>query len=397
MKNCVCRFIVTSDLHFKSEREKEQERFEKGMKMAYDYARSQPYNKIDLFVADGDFADRGEEGQMLSVKAEMDECLEPGISKIMTLASHEFMSEGVEAAYEKLGRIFNLPSESHLVINGYHFIGVSCSERCRFNDEKKKFLAEELKKAAETDRRKPIFVFQHPHIQETVYGSHAWGEDELTSIMMDYPQIIDFSGHSHAPINDPRSIYQKHFTCFGTGSLSYFELDEFDLTTGTVPPDAKNCAQFLIGEIFDDNSVKIIPVDILSGRFFNDGAVIERPWDPDSFVYTDARADEEKTPVFPEGTRFDIEYSDGKMKVCFGQAINEPVRTNSYSLTIKNSEGLVFAQKKAASSYYIYDMPETISMEWDASYPAGEYTATVTANGYWKAKSEPISKKFTIK
>jgi hypothetical protein len=82
-----------------------------------------------------------------------------------------------------------------------------------------------------------------------VYGSINWGEDDIIAILNDYPQVIDFSGHSHAPINDPRSIHQKYITSLNTGSLSYFELDEFDLMYGTVPPDAKQCAQFYIVEV----------------------------------------------------------------------------------------------------------------------------------------------------
>ena len=49
---------------------------------------------------------------------------------------------------------------------------------------------------------------------------------EFAEILKNYPQVVDFSGHSHVPINDPRSIHQKHFTALGTGSLSYFELDD---------------------------------------------------------------------------------------------------------------------------------------------------------------------------
>ena len=84
---------------------------------------------------------------------------------------------------------------------------------------------EELKKAAEDDPTKPIFVQQHYHITNTVYGSDLWGTDVFTSILNKYPQVIDFSGHSHYPINDPRSIWQGRFTALGCGTLAYFELE----------------------------------------------------------------------------------------------------------------------------------------------------------------------------
>jgi hypothetical protein len=102
----------------------------------------------------------------------------------------------------------------------------------------------------------------------TVYGSANWGEDELTDILMNYPQIIDFSGHSHAPINDPRSIHQRHFTCLGTGTLSYFELDEFDKYYGTIPPGNDRAAQMLFVEADADMRVRVYPYDLITSNFF---------------------------------------------------------------------------------------------------------------------------------
>ena len=40
-----------------------------------------------------------------------------------------------------------------------------------------------------------------------------------------YSNIINFSGHSHFPIIDERSIWQKEFTAIQTGSTSYVELE----------------------------------------------------------------------------------------------------------------------------------------------------------------------------
>ena len=105
---------------------------------------------------------------------------------------------------------------------------------------------------------------------------------------MDYPQIIYFSGHSHAPINDPRSIHQKHFTSLGTGTLSYFELDEFDKITGTIPDDCEKAAQMLIVEADAQNRVRVYPFDILTNSFFPYIWKVDAPSDPSAFLYTDS-------------------------------------------------------------------------------------------------------------
>ena len=47
--NARLRFIVTSDIHYEADKDLEKERFEKGMKMAYDYAASCSYKNIDAF------------------------------------------------------------------------------------------------------------------------------------------------------------------------------------------------------------------------------------------------------------------------------------------------------------------------------------------------------------
>ena len=232
----VLRFLVVSDVHYGDEREAEYERMEKAINTAYELSEKEEYSKLDALYVVGDFSKRGTEKQMYAFKNTLDEFLKEGTEVAVSLASHEFMNDGEEKALENFGRIFGMEPDTHKVINGYHFISVTSTNGCHFDEAKQNWVAAELKKAAADDPRKPIFFFQHPHIMGTVYGSANWGEDELTAILMNYPQIIDFSGHSHAPINDPRSIHQKHFTCLGTGTLSYFELDEFDKVYGTVPP-----------------------------------------------------------------------------------------------------------------------------------------------------------------
>ena len=222
----VLRFIASSDLHANREHPSRVENFRKGLNLIYKYAEGCEYNKLDAVIINGDFADGGKDEQMLDVKEAFDDCLKPETKWILTMASHEFFCEGGEAAaLEKFGRIFGVPTDNHNVINGFHFISVTTTNGCRFNDEKRAWIKAELDKAVADDPFKPVFFFQHPHIQGTVYGNVYWGEDEITDILMNYPQIIDFSGHSHAPVNDPRSIHQQHFTSVGTGSFKYFELD----------------------------------------------------------------------------------------------------------------------------------------------------------------------------
>lgn len=390
------RFIVTSDIHYKIDTDVEKERFEKGMQNAYKYAEEQSYKNIDAFFAVGDFANRGQADEMLKFKESLDKVIRPETKITLMLASHEFMSEGQEAAREKLKSIYGYEPDNHFELNGCNFICISTEDGCRIKEQKQDWLKEKLADSVKNGRKAPIFVFQHPHLTDTVYGSINWGEDDIIAILNDYPQVIDFSGHSHAPINDPRSIHQKYITSLNTGSLSYFELDEFDLMYGTVPPDAKQCAQFYIVEVNEENAVRILSYDILTERFFDNEYIIETPWDPESFVYTPERALTEPKPYFSDDTVCAISAGSGKLNAEFTQAKTDGYRVNAYTLAVRNSDGEIILQKRVTSSYYLNDMPEKMSVSFDFPFDAGEYTLEITAHGFWIVKSDKFVFRFSV-
>ncbi len=396
-KNVKLRFIVTSDIHYKADTDVERERFEKGMNMAYSYADECEYKNIDAFFAVGDFANCGSDAEMRKFKASLDKVIAPETKKVLMLASHEFKSiDGQEGAEIRLREIFNQEPDNYFTIKGCPFICISTEDGCSIKDAKQKWLKFCLEDAIADNRKTPVFVFQHPHLTDTVYGSINWGDDDIIAILTDYPQVIDFSGHSHAPINDPRSVHQKYFTSFNTGSFSYFELDEFDFMYGTVPPDCKECAQFYIVEVDENNAVRVIPVDILTESFFSDGYYIKTPWEPDSFEFTDARIADEKRPYFRADSSIDVNYDNGKLYVAFSQAETQSYRVDSYTVVVRNTDNEVISQKKVSSSYYIKNMPETVSLSFDFPYNKGKFRLEITAHGFWIAKSEKLTAEFEI-
>ena len=384
------RFMVVSDVHYKDEKCIEEERMEKAIKIAYRLCdESENYKKLDALYVVGDFANSGTENQMLKFKNTLDTNLRDETQYTLMMASHEFHSEGVEAAYEKFQRIFNKPVDDHRVINGFHFINLTCSQSCNFHADKIEFAARELKKAREADPKKPIFVFQHPHITDTVYGSILWGEDELYTTYMDYPQIINFSGHSHVPINNPRSIHQNHFTSLGTGSLSYTELDEFDKYYGTLPPHKANFAQMLIVEADADMRVRIYPYDLITSNFFPFTWEIDSAWDVDSYLYTDARYKTTDAPYFEESAKAVIsDVKENGFTVTFDQAKIEKEYVDDYNVIVKNSDGVTVRNSTVWSEYYFYNMPDTITVAFDGLEKGKEYQVFVYANSFWDTRCE---------
>ena len=392
----VMRMIVCSDIHCKEDVSTEPERLIKGIGEAYRYADRTDYPHIDAIFTVGDFANLGTRKEMEMYKSCLDRSLRSETVSVVTMASHEYRHDGYEGARTRFDEIFGQAPDTHTVVNGFHCIALTTQEACHLWGEKRTWLSGELKKAAADGGQKPIFVFQHPHIIDTVYGSKNWGYDDIYAILMDYPQVIDFSGHSHAPINDPRSVYQKHFTCFGTGSLSYFELDEFDFIHGTIPPEKEKCAQFLIVEAYDDGSVRVLPYDILSGKFFHAGAWIKTPFDPDSFVYTDRRYLHPEKPFFDRETSVQVQVSDNAATVTFDAAHSPTERINAYRLVLKRADtGMILRQVRITSRYFLYEMPQAYSFTFDGLGP-GEYRVEITAEGFWHNASDPLTKDFAV-
>lgn len=385
----VLRFIALSDVHYKDEHTVERDRMKRAIELGYSLSReSETHPSLDALYVIGDFANRGTEEQMLAFYDTL-KAVKPETEKTITLASHEFMSEE-PVALERFARIFAMEPDTHKVINGFHFIAVTTTRGCHFSEEKIAWVNAELEKSAAAAPGKPIFFFQHPHVSGTVYGSKNWGEDELYTTLMNYPQIINFSGHSHAPVNDPRSVHQQHFTSFGTGSLSYFELDEFDKIYGTCPPDEAQCAQMLFVEADKDGRVRVYPYDILSENFFPFVWEIDRPWDTGSFSYTDEiRYKCDYAPYFAPDDAIsvsDVE-RDG-FDITFPQAKADKEYVNSYDVTVRDKKsGLTVKKVSFWSHYYLYNMPETITYTVTDLAPATDYEVEIYANGFWFNRS----------
>lgn len=70
---------------------------------------------------------------------------------------------------------------------------------------------------------KPFFYFQHPPIDGTTSDSSrgSGGKKSVRAALDRFPNCIAFTGHTHRPFIDERSIWQGTFTAVATPSLSY--------------------------------------------------------------------------------------------------------------------------------------------------------------------------------
>lgn len=273
----VMRFVVASDIHVDdSGSELEEERLDNLFKTSYKYAsKNKKYNKVDAFLFVGDITNIGTLNSFNKFNNIINENIKSESKLMVSLGNHDFYSDPSNTV-DNFRNVFNSYEDEHLLINGFHFIKISPSDGNHYNEEKQNWLDNELLKASLDTPSLPIFVMQHHHINGTVYGSTVWGVEELTHILNKYPQVVDFSGHSHFPIIDERNIHQDKFTSIGTGTLSYYELGLNGVASEFIFPtdyqggyskyknnNTRDAAQFQIIEVNKSGDIRIIGYDLI--------------------------------------------------------------------------------------------------------------------------------------
>lgn len=269
----VVRFAVLSDIHISSENETDLNaiHFDNFFKDLYDYSDKSDYKKIDAILVAGDMTARGQDEQYRMFNKILNENIKDETNVICVLGNHEFIAyrdDDPKVGYEKYKEYINNEVDRHEIINGYHFIGVSYSDDAKTFKTKKQWLKNELDKACNDTPDKPVFVFNHPHPFATVYGSVNWCDITLKNVLSKYPQVIDFSGHSHYAANDPRSIWQGSFTAVGSGCLAGQQTNLDYLTGGQDVPG--ETGTFWIVEADAEGNVNLKLYDVVSHELFED-------------------------------------------------------------------------------------------------------------------------------
>jgi len=394
----VVRFTVTSDVHLKDEGgEAEAYRLGLMIRSSYDIAESDSsYNKLDAVAFAGDFSNDGSPSTLKLFRDICESNLKGDTKNLAVLGNHEF-------SYDKANTIANfesivgLPYRYHKVINGVHFIGMSPDNGgSGYTFDTQVWLNKQLKEAVADNPKNPIFVFQHHHIWGTVYGSESWGNIDLSTVLSQYPQVVDFSGHSHYPINDPRSIWQGAFTALGTGTLSYFEMESSLFGKGQFPEGNHNAAQMYVVEVDANGSTRIRSYDLLANQFIGETYYIAKPAGRTTFAYnTVNRIAKDKKPVFDAGAKI----TASKTADC-SYSINFPAAKDSlvvwqYKITVRQNLGAAAFKTTHLSDYYYTPMPTEYNINIGNLHSGKTYNATVLAmNAYYKL-SKPLTLTFT--
>lgn len=156
-------------------------------------------------------------------------------------------------------------------IDGYHYIFLGTEQPhpkdCEMSSQQLEWLDAKLAEQAAPDR--PIFIFIHQPLMDTVAGSlqaQGWygvnQDAELKAVLAKYPQAILFSGHTHWQLQAPHTMYDgvgQMPTMFNASSVAYLWTDEDEHLEGS---------EGLHVEIYKDRVV-------VKGRDFTAGKWIE--------------------------------------------------------------------------------------------------------------------------
>ena len=357
------------------------------------FDNDETYAGVDGFFGLGDFSSIGGEGDYANYAATLKEHVREETTLVNIHGNHEFKNDNYKEYFVKY---FGHEPDTVTDINGFQFVAFS-GERSMtewtFTPSSLKWLEDSITQAQKKSGTKPVFVFQHPHAWGTVYGSTYWGDPQLNPIFNKHPGIVDFSGHSHYPMNDPRSILQTKYTTVGCGAMATFETDK-NLLPGHHPDGYEKAAQITVVEADSDGSVRIRGYDLYSDTYFCD-YYIENANDPDTFAYTykNMKAHDE-APVFAEDMQATAYKNDGgEWIISFDEA--QPAEgyiVHNYTVTIKDESGKQVFSDKFVDDYFVFDDDSTADFRIGADTLESGKTYTLTAKAetaYRKTATSP--------
>lgn len=347
-------------------------------------------NNVDMILFAGDMGDLGTRFAFQTYADAVDDVFgneKPIIQNIM--GNHDYWNKNALTAINHIKAFEDITEQSpwtHYVVNGYHFIGASPNYGSMKSGYRitAKWLDDELEKASADSDGKPIFVMTHNQPFDTCYGSDEWGDVSLNKVLEKYPNIVNFSGHSHYSILDERSIWQGEYTVMTTQSLSYTEL-ETGKDNGTIPPNADATPMGYIME-FSDDAIDIHRMNFADGNMGYEEKQdklwsFSLPYKNDGKYAFDSRKADNKTPVLSDTTGT-ASSNDAKLILSFAAGTDDDF-VHSYKVVIDDKEAKYFF-----SDFYngIDNMSNTVELELENNGSAHSYK--IYAVDSWGEESE---------
>ncbi len=288
----IMSFGVSSDMHIGggTTQYENDKKLENALKQ---YNKLIPKSAAMVFV--GDLTNRGTVAQYSTFNRIIDRYLKNTKNEIYTMGNHEYFntkpSYNTGSIWADSKALSDFKSNMKVkdvygeqIINGYQFIylsgdnmwinGNENQDDALISDQQYTWLENTLKKA--TDKTKPIFIFLHQALNDTVAGSNFYHRENnnirLYNILKNYPQAILFSGHSHLTAKNPNTVFQEAFTMVNTSSIG----DVWDRNYAL-----KDKSEGVVVDVYSDKVV-IKHRDFALNEWVN-MAVVDTPYTPKTY------------------------------------------------------------------------------------------------------------------
>ena len=370
----------------------------------------------DVVVNDGDINDSGRNADAVAYyKARCDARLGT-IPHVACMGNHEIAFVPKELASVRTPaaclRDFNAvfgyrPDEWVLrrTIGGYDFVALSMSRVPGYTEEEIARLKAALDASVARDSSKPVFVITHYHAKDTVNDS---GDEEkcgrLRRLLDAYPQAVSISGHTHNPLQDPRSIWQGAFTAVDTSTLCYGCIANHPPAVNQVScliPYGHESVGFMLLEVYRDRLV-FRRFTARDRREIEPDAPWTVPWphDPASAPYShDRRRAAERAPQFAGDAEPTLWYDFGFIYIMFGAAAR-PDSVFGYRIELAEEGG-------ATTSHFILSDYYRIPEHWQGRVvfkappgtlePGRRYRCRIFPVGFFGAEGRPCEWTFATK
>ncbi|MBE6748079.1 MAG: hypothetical protein E7557_02495 [Ruminococcaceae bacterium] len=395
----ILRFIACSDVHLDGDESQENAvRLKNLIEDMNKYSESQSYKNLDALMVVGDFAGGGAEEEYAMFNKIVNSVLKDETQLLTVLGNHEFINyRDVDASvgYDVYKKMINENVDTDIVINGYHFIGISYDDNGKTFKGKTAWLREKLENATKEDPNKPVFVYQHPHPTLTVYGSISWSDSDIKKVLSNFPQVIDFSGHSHYSPSDPRSVWQGEFTAIGCGSLGAL-MGNLNYIEGDHDAPGKSAAAWIV-EADKDGNISLRLYDVENRIFFeNIDYYFTDLSDSSKRAYTWHKQKSLDTkPQFPENASVKNTVNENKETIISFPEAKGYYKAENYKITVKDSNNKKVFEKTVISEYVRATNDDvTVNL---GKLEKGDYTVNITAYSPYTQKGGTIKNTITVK
>ncbi len=259
-------------------------------------------------------------------------------------------------------------------INGITFVGAHWSHESGIV---------EWFKSHRPDPGKPVFYVQHPHPKGTCFGPWVSGGGASREMLVPYPNLFSFSGHSHVTVSDDRAIWQGGFVSMGAGSArivsigrrtGYENMSMKPWPEGVIRhmPSARvgRAWQASIVTVYA-NRVEVTRRDYMYGESIGEPWLMDFPFrhDPGSPYLV---ADSARAPQFPEGAKVTVSEQEGprqpdrvnemQMRVVVPAAIGDGpyARVFYYRVEVLDAEGRTLKERKVVQQDLAFAERRTI-------------------------------------